>query len=187
MNKYPFEEHAWNDDLNDTTTWVDGDEAKQAYDAAQSRIQDLEKQNSELREYIDLHIGDECSKTIADLEDKTSDLQSRLAKAETDRARFKQQAFDFDRQVLSLQKKLAEVTKELDELKDLCAENKLDVEAYVEVKNECYSLRETLAEAKSRFHHIHDYAMAANTEETKDCASLASEAIAFLAKLGKVE
>jgi uncharacterized coiled-coil protein SlyX len=79
MNKYPFEEHAWNDDLNDTTTWVDGDEAKQAYDAAQSRIQDLEKQiqmkQSDWIEELEkamTGIADECDRVFKKYNEKFS-------------------------------------------------------------------------------------------------------------------
>lgn len=40
---YPFELHAWSDDLKDQTTWVDGDEAKKAFDNLQRENEQLKK------------------------------------------------------------------------------------------------------------------------------------------------
>ena len=41
--EYPFQEYAWDDDPDNDNTWVDGKEAKQAYEAQAAEIERLKR------------------------------------------------------------------------------------------------------------------------------------------------
>lgn len=101
--KYPFEEFAWTDWPDDDSTWVHGDEAKKAYDK-------LNHKNQALQTKVDA--ADLCKAELR------LEIQELKAKGRELELIISGKTFSYPDEVIALQKKIAELEKEISAYKN---------------------------------------------------------------------